>query len=166
MSKKNAKNDTKNLEDPKKSVIFAAEFNKTNYTVVLEKTSSQPCKAWKPKEALGIREMLIRSERGQRLDVHTRFRAENIPDNMYAMEFDEKGNLKPDLNEETFDHTPPDDVNDITDLMRHSEEIAQRKKELIERRKKSVANATKSAPTEKQDPKGSESPKEEAKKEE
>lgn len=163
--KKNVKNDTKNLVDPKKSVTFAAQFDKTNYTMVFEKTSPKPCDAWKPKEALGIREMLIRSERGQRLDVHTRFRAENIPDNMYAMEFDERGNLKPDKLEETFDHTPPDDVNDITDLLRHSEEIAQRKKDLIDRRKKTVANAPKSAPTEKEEPQKQESTKDEAPKE-
>lgn len=164
--KKNVKNDKKKLVDPKKSVTFAAQFDKTNFTMVFEKSSPKPCDAWKPKEALSIREMLIRSERGQILDVHTRFRAENIPDNMYAMELDERGNIKPDKFEETFDHTPPDDVNDITDLMRYSEEIAQRKKDLIERRKKSVANAPKSAPTVKDEPTKKEPTKDEPTKEE
>ena len=62
----------KDLQDPKKSSIFAPEKPK----VVLEECSATPCKVWKPKEAMSIREMLIRTERGQRIDVNTRFRAD------------------------------------------------------------------------------------------
>lgn len=161
----------------KKSSTFAAkmklqEFNHLNYVPVKEVTSKQPCEAWKPKEALSVREMLIRSERGQRLDVHTRFRAEGIPDNMYPFEYEvdprtgevkrdpQTGDpiVKRDILEDTFDHTPPDGINDITDLEAYSEEIAARKRLLQEKRKKAVANAKKPDPTPKPEEKPKESP--------
>lgn len=127
----------------KKVVNFAPENGK----VIFEVASQEPCKSWKPQEAMSIRDMLIRTERGQRLDVHTRFRAEGIPDNMYPMEFDEQGRMKPDLQEDGFEHTPPDDINDITDVIRYQEELSARKEELKGRRKKkTVANADEPAP--------------------
>jgi len=153
------KKSKKNLQDPKNSSIFAPGIEEGKSPVVFEKCSATPCQAWKPKEAMSIREMLIRTERGQRLDVHTRFRAEGIPDNMYQAKFDAQGRMLPDENEETFDHTPPDDVNDIVDVIRLQEETNQRKEELRKRRSnKSVANADEPEPKPKQEPvKGPES---------
>lgn len=151
----------KNLQDPKNSSIFAPEIEKGMSPVVFEICSATPCSVWKPKEAMSIREMLIRSERGQRLDVHTRFRAEGIPDNMYMAEFEDVRlpngeivkRMKRDTKEDTFDHTPPDDVNDIVDVIRIQEETNQRKEELRKRRSnKSIANADEPAPKPKKDP--------------
>lgn len=139
----------KDLQDPKKSSIFAPEKTK----VVFEVCSATPCKSWKPKEAMSIREMLIRTERGQRIDVHTRFRAEGIPDNMYQAKYDAQGRILPDELEDTFDHTPPDGVADIVDVIRLQEETNQRKEELRKRiSKKSVANADEPAPKSKEEP--------------
>lgn len=147
------KKSQKNLQDPKNSSIFAPGIEEGKSPVVFEKCSATPCSAWKPKEAMSIREMLIRTERGQRLDVHTRFRAEGIPDNMYQAKFDAQGRMLPDDQEETFDHTPPDDVNDIVDVIRLQEETNQRKEELRKRRSnKSVANADEPEPKPKADP--------------
>lgn len=127
----------------KKVANFAPEKDK----VIFEKASATPCKSWKPQEAMSIRDMLIRTERGQRLDVNTRFRAEGIPDNMYPMEFDEQGRMKPDTNEDGFEHTPPDDINDITDVIRYQEELSARREELKAKRKKqTIANAEQLAP--------------------
>lgn len=147
------KKSQKNLQDPKNSSIFAPGIEQGESPVVFENCSATPCDAWKPKEAMSIREMLIRTERGQRLDVHTRFRAEGIPDNMYHAQFDAQGRMLPDQNEETFDHTPPDDVYDIVDVIRIQEETNQRKEELRKRRSnKSVANADEPDPKPKKDP--------------
>lgn len=143
----------KNLQDPNKSSIFAPGIAKDKSRVVFEECSKTPCKAWKPKEAMSIRDMLIRSERGQRIDVHTRFRAEGIPDNMYQAKYDAQGRILPDDHEDTFDHTPPDGVADIVDVIRLHEETNQRKAELRKRKSsKSVANADEPAPKPKEDP--------------
>lgn len=158
------KKSQKNLQDPKKSSIFAPEIAQDKSKVVFEVCSATPCNSWKPKEAMGIREMLIRTERGQRLDVHTRFRAEGIPDNMYQAKFDAQGRMLPDELEETFDHTPPDDVADIVDVIRIQEETNQRKEELRKRRSnKSVANAEEPAPKPKEDPVKTPEPREDPK---
>lgn len=133
----------KNLQDSNKSSIFAPEIAQDVPKMVFEVCSATPCDKWKPMEAMGIREMLIRSERGQRLDVHTRFRAEGIPDNMYQAKYDAKGCILPDENEETFDHTPPDGVDDIVDVIRLQEETNNRKEELRKKRKKSEEESKK-----------------------
>lgn len=142
----------KNLQDSKKSSIFAAEKAQDVPKMVFEVCSATPCNAWKPKEAMSIREMLIRTQKGQRLDVNTRFRAEGIPDNMYQAKYDAQGRILPDDHEDTFDHTPPDGVADIVDVIRLQEETNQRKEELKRRSKKTVANAGVSAPTQQKAP--------------
>ena len=124
------------LQDTNKSSTFAPGIAKDKSEVVFEVCSSVPCNKWKPKEAMSIREMLVRTERGQRIDVHTRFRAEGIPDNMYQAKFDAQGRMLPDDHEETFDHTPPDGVADIVDLIRYNEELNERKEELKKKRQK------------------------------
>lgn len=152
---KMTKKSQKNLQDSKNSSIFAAGIEKGKSPVVFEKCSATPCEAWKPKEAMSIREMLVRTERGQRLDVHTRFRAEGIPDNMYYAEYEDirlndgtiEKRVKRDTLEDTFAHTPPDDVNDIVDVIRLAEETNQRKEDLKKRRStKTVANAEELVP--------------------
>lgn len=156
------KKSQKNLQDSNKSSIFAPGIAKDKSRVVFEKCSSVPCNVWKPQEAMSIREMLIRTERGQRLDVHTRFRAEGIPDNMYYAEYEEvrlpdgtiEKRIKRDTLEDTFDHTPPDGVNDIVDVIRLQEETNARKDELLKKRKQQdVANAPKADPKPDPDPK-------------
>lgn len=168
------KKSQKNLQDPNKSSIFAPGIAKDKSQVVFEKCSATPCGSWKPKEAMSIREMLIRTERGQRLDVHTRFRAEGIPDNMYFAEYEEvrltdgtiEKRMKRDTKEDTFDHTPPDGVADIVDVIRMQEETNARKEELRKKREKQTfANAPKADPKPDPDPKekrvpGAEPPKE------
>lgn len=151
------------LRDPKKSSIFAPGIDK----VIFEKCSATPCNVWKPKEAMTIREMLVRTERGQRLDVHTRFRAEGIPDNMYFAEYEDvklpdgtiEKRVKRDTLEDTFDHTPPDDVADIVDVIRLQEEMNERKEELKRKRKQqTVANAPKADPKPASEPTKEEGP--------
>ena len=150
------KNSKKNLQDTKKSSTFATEKRP-----VFEIVSSEPCSVWKPKEAMSIREMLIRTERGQRIDVHTRFRSENIPDNMYFAEYENvrmpdgsiEKRVKHDDLEDSFDHTPPDGVVDIVDVMNLQEETKQRKEEFRKNHeKKTVANAASRVPGSENDP--------------
>ena len=116
----------KNLQDSKKSSIFAPQMDPITphtYKIVYESESAVPCEAVTPGEALTIREMFERTQRGQRLDVHTRMRTDDCPDNMYRMQTDPKTGAPIDPDGETFEHTPPDGMNDIVDVMRHSEEI-------------------------------------------
>lgn len=117
------------------------------YKPIFESASSTPCEAFTPGEAMSIREMLERTDRGQRLDVHTRFRKEGIPDNMYFGQFDKDGKLLPDPGEDTFAHTPPSDMNDIVDVQAYEQALKERKNELQKKRKESVANASKSEPS-------------------
>lgn len=144
---------TKNLQDSKKSCNFATDLG--NRKVFLEICSPEPCSAWKPKEAMSIRDMLVRTDRGQRLDVNARFRAEGIPDNMYMAEYEDvrlpdgsiEKRMKRDNLEDKFEHTPPDDLNDIVDVIRYQENLNARKAELKDKHKKqTVANAPNSVP--------------------
>lgn len=127
--------------------------------LILEKASAVPVDTLVPNEAMSVREMLIRTERGQRLDVHTRMRSENIPDNMYTSEeiqqlagknFDlnDPAQLAEALNKagEKAENTPPDNIHDIVDVLRYSEEQKARRAELKERSAKRIANARRSAP--------------------
>ena len=145
------KKSEKNLQGSKKSSTFAPGNQKQLF---FEICSAQPCNAFKPHEAMSIREMLIRTQRGQRLDVDVRFREEGIPDNMYKAEFETRkdafGNdvqvMKPDTQEDTFDHTPPDGLQDIVDVIRYQEDLNERREALKAKHKKPSANADESAP--------------------
>lgn len=133
------KNIKKNLQDPKKSSIFAPQMDPITpytYKIVYESASAVPCDAVTPGEALTIREMFDRTQRGQRLDVHTRMRTDDCPDNMYRMQTDPKTGEPIDPYGESFEHTPPDGMNDIVDIQHYSEEIAERKRTLERKRKK------------------------------
>lgn len=127
----------KNLQDSKNSSIFAPKFiTYWNYTPVIEHCSSVPATTVVPNEAMSVLEMLQRTERGQRINVHQRMRTENFPDNMYPESEVEKLS-------ETIHDTPPDDMNDIVDVLNYQQELA----ELQEQRKnhkQTVANAGKS----------------------
>lgn len=167
----------------KKVRTFAAENNQAamkpafflciNAPQIFERASSEPCPALVPNEAMSIKEMLIRTERGQRLDVHTRMRNENCPDDMYTLqELEQMSGMKYNPDDpsweqkalakmgEQLENTPPDGIHDIVDVFNYSKEQEQRKRELQERRKKTVANATKSAPVEKPQEKSVQLPKE------
>ena len=75
----------KNLEDSKKSIIFAPEFvTQWSYKIVKERSNAIPTPELVPNEAVSILELLQRSERGQRLNVSQRKRNEDCPDNMYS----------------------------------------------------------------------------------
>lgn len=155
-------NNKKNLQDPKKSSIFAPQMDpitQHTYQVVYEEASVVPCEAVTPGEALTIREMFDRTQRGQRLDVHTRMRTDDCPDNMYRLQTDPKTGAPIDPDGETFEHTPPDGMNDIVDVLRHGEEIAERKRNLEEKRKnKTVASAPQLVPAQPEDDKKKKSP--------
>lgn len=125
----------KDLVESKNNVNFAPEMSKMtfktefNFRPVFEKMSPDPVKSLIPNEALSIREILVRSSRGQRLNVHTRFRAEGIPDNMYYPEDAVK-------NSESIHDTPPDYMNDVVDLFAYKDDIDRRKAELEKNAKK------------------------------
>ena len=159
MSKKNTNFAAENGEQIKRSLIVTP----WNYHQILEKCSNKSIEALVPGEAMSIKEMLIRTERGQRLNVHTRMNG-NFPDNMYPVDFlrdengrivtDKEGNpIEHDYQAETFENTPPDDINDIVDLQRFKEAHEERKKAFKERQKKTVANARKSVPADEGQPK-------------
>lgn len=156
---KNVKNDKKKLEVSKKSSTFVPGltiYSHNCFPLVFEKSSPTPTPNLVPNEAVSIRELLIRTQRGQRLDVHTRMRTDDCPDNMYRAEYEKDPltgeiRMKADPFEETIDHTPPSGMHDIVDVQRYSEEIAERKKALLEKRKKDVANARQSVPAGKQE---------------
>lgn len=169
-NKKNVKNDKKNLVVSEKSATFAPGkvITPGTYEPIFEKASATPTDKLVPNEALGLREMFDRTQRGQRLNVHTRMRTDDCPDNMYRAEYERdpvtgEVRAKKDQFEETFDHVPPGDMNDITDVLRFSEEIADRKKELQEKRRKDIANAKKSEPA--KEPEEKKEPREPEKKE-
>lgn len=163
-NKKNVKNDKKNLVDPKKSDTFAPGIapgqvvTPGTYIPIFEKASAVPTDKLVPNEALGLRDMFDRTQRGQRLNVHTRMRTDDCPDNMYRAEYEidpvtGESRVKRDQYEETFESVPPGDINDITDVLRFSEELVASKKELQTKRSKDIANASKLAPAQEQDDK-------------
>lgn len=137
------KNDKKvqtNLEDPKKSCTFVPSFvTPYNYVPIFETVNNAKNPNLVPHEALSIREILVRSSRGQRLNVHERYRAEGIPDDMYPEDQLEKVN-------ETIHDAPPDGINDIVDVYAYQEEIARRKAALQERAKKNSQEKPKGSP--------------------
>lgn len=154
---KNVKNDKKNLEVSKKSSTFVPGltiYSHNCFPLVFEKSSSKPTPNLVPNEAVSIRELLIRTQRGQRLNVHTRMRTDDCPDNMYRAEYEKDPQtgeirMKADPLEETIDHTPPSGMHDIVDVQRYSDELAERKQALLEKRKKDIASAQRSAPAKK-----------------
>ena len=136
MAKKQKKS-PENLEESKKRVTFVPDMSNMtsihrfvtplNYVLVPEHIDSKPDDALKHNEALSIREILVRSSRGQRLNVNTRMRSEGIPDNMYTDDELKK------IGHESLHDAPPDDINDIVDIYAYQEELEQRKKELQQR---------------------------------
>lgn len=136
---KNTKKIEKDLVDPKKSATFAPKMSKMtfktefNFVPVFEKVSSDPVENLVPNEALSIREILVRSSRGQRINVNVRYRSEGIPDNMYSEDEVKK-------HHETIEMTPPDDVTDIVDVMRLQEENERRKAAYEARKRKKEEN--------------------------
>jgi len=152
MAKKEKKS-PENLEESKKSVTFAPEMSKMtsvtrfvtplNYVLVPEHVDSTPDDALKHNEALSIREILVRSSRGQRLNVNTRMRSEGVPDNMYTEEELKK------IGHESINDAPPDDINDIVDVYAYQEELEQRKKELQQRRAEKHKGVRSGSPTDK-----------------
>lgn len=134
MAKKSKKIE-KDLAESNKCDTFAQKMSKMtfktefNFVPVFEKVSPDPVDNLVPNEALSIREILVRSSRGQRVKTNVRYRSEGIPDNMYSEAEVEK-------HHETIEMTPPDDINDIVDVMRLKDENDQRKAAYEARKKK------------------------------
>lgn len=154
MSKKNSKFATETEQEIRSFKVITP----LNYVLPKEKCSSVAVDSLVPGEAMSIKEMLQRTERGQRINVHTRMNGD-LPDNMYRVDYlrdengrivtDREGNpIEHDYHAETFENTPPDDINDIVDVQRFKEEHEERKKALKERKRKTVANAPQSVPAE------------------
>lgn len=137
---KNEKKVQKNLQVSEKSCTFVPSFvTPYNYVPIFETVNDAKNPNLVPNEALSIREILVRSSRGQRLNVHERYRAEGIPDDMYPEDQLEKVN-------ETIHDAPPDDINDIVDVYAYQEELERRKAALKERAEKNSQEKPKGSP--------------------
>ena len=111
-----------------------------------EKSSSTPVKSFVPHQAISLRELVSRFERGQRLNVHQNFRPmDNFTDGK--------------IYEESFEDAPPHDITDVTDVHNyyraHQEHVKHYKQRKIdEKAEKAKANKaaeeTKPAPAESQ----------------
>lgn len=146
--KKNVKNDTENLVVSEKSITFAPKFiTHFSYKPVFESVDDKKNPNLVAHEALSIREILVRSSRGQRLNLHERMRAEGIPDDMYPE------NELPKVNE-TLHDAPPDGINDIVDVHVYAEKVKARKEALERKKKENASRKTSQPPVEKNEKEG------------
>lgn len=105
-----------------------------------EKSSDIPVKTFVPHQAITLRDLVSRFERGQRLNVHQNFRPQS---NM----------TEGQIVEETFEEAAPDDIHDIVDVHNYMQEHEQRKSAFNKRQKEKKQEESKQAPkTEKQAP--------------
>lgn len=88
-----------------------------------ERSSSTPISTFIPHQALDLKELISRFDRGQRLNVHQNFAplSNFTSDKVY---------------EESFDDAPPDNIHDIVDVHNALNEHAAHKKDFADRRKK------------------------------
>lgn len=98
-----------------------------------EKSSEVPVKTFVPHQAITLKELVSRFERGQRLNVHQNF----VP----------KSNMtEGQIVEETFEEAAPDDIHDIVDVHNYMQEHEQRKDAFNKRKKEKEKTKTKQAP--------------------
>lgn len=120
----------------KNNSIFASNFvTHFNYKPVFETINDEINPNLVPHEALSIREILVRSSRGQRINVHTRLQPNGRPDDMVP------DSEESDILDETIHDTPPDGIIDIVDVYAFQEELEQRKQALKEKQKKNVSKS-------------------------
>lgn len=92
---------------------------KTDYC---ERTSKKRIKTFIPGQAMSLKELVSRFERGQRLNVHQNFKP--------------MSNFTEDtLYEESFGDAPPDDVHDVVDVHRYYKEHTAHKRDYEHRKK-------------------------------
>lgn len=103
-----------------------------------EKSSDIPVKTFVPHQAITLRDLVSRFERGQRLNVHQNFSPQS---NM----------TEGQIVEESFEEAAPDDIHDIVDVYSYMKEHEQRKSAFNKRQKEKKQVESKQAPkTEKQ----------------
>lgn len=112
------------MERPKFVSIFSqkSEF--------CEVTDEKPVDSFIPGQALDLKELVSRFERGQRLNVHNNF----APGSNFYQASDEQAAA--DLQNETFDDCPPIGVYDVADVEQLKREHEVHKREFISRKKK------------------------------
>lgn len=110
----------------------------TNIADYCENSCDQPVKEFIPNQAISLRELVTRFERGQRLNVHQNF----APMSNFT-----NGNT---IYEEDFNDAPPDDVHDIVDVHEHYLKHNEQKADYI-RRKKEKGKKPKPAPAQQGD---------------
>lgn len=98
---------------------FESILEKKDY---VERSSSKPVETFIPNQAMNLKELVLRFERGQRLNVHENFRA--------GSNFTESK-----IYEEDFEDAPPDDIHDIVDVQQYYESHKQRKSDFKEKLK-------------------------------
>lgn len=107
-------------------------ITKNNYNLAdfMPKMSRKPTSTLVPNEAISIADMLERTSRGQRINVNTRMRDENHPDNLYEESVVDKIS-------ETFDNAAPDKdfMSDVVDVLEFEQKNQIRKNKLNEKNK-------------------------------
>lgn len=107
-------------------------ITKDNYNLAdfMPKMSRKPTSTLVPNEAISIADMLERTSRGQRINVNTRMRDENHPDNLYEESVVDKIS-------ETFDNAAPDKdfMSDVVDVLEFEQKNQIRKNKLNEKNK-------------------------------
>ena len=83
-----------------KRANFEPILEKKDY---VERSNSKPIETFIPNQAMNLKELVQRFERGQRLNVHENFRpGSNFTDGK--------------IYEEDFEDAPPDNIHDVTDV--------------------------------------------------
>lgn len=95
-----------------------------------EVSDPQPVESFIPNQALDLKELVSRFERGQRLNVHNNF----APGSNFENISDEEAMRQ--IQNETFDDCPPTGVYDIADVQQLKEEHEIHKREFASKMKK------------------------------
>lgn len=110
---------------------FEEKISKKDY---VERTNSKPIETFIPNQAMNLKELVSRFERGQRLNVHENFR----PGSNFT-----EGSIY----EEDFEDAAPDDIHDVVDVQEyyrlHNERKSTFKKKQEEKRTKKEVSTTK-----------------------
>lgn len=88
----------------------------------IERTNSKPIETFIPNQAMNLKELVQRFERGQRLNVHENFR----PGSNFTQD---------KIYQEDFEDAPPDGVYDVTDVHDYYENHRAHKADFEQRRK-------------------------------
>lgn len=94
-----------------------------------EKVSSKPIDSFVPNQAMKLKELVSRFERGQRLNVHSNF----YPGSNFESMTDEEALWQIQHESMDTEDFPPIDVHDVSDVQRLQEENDVRKRDFIRR---------------------------------